>query len=157
MQIEQERKSTSVDVHDEPEALGHQMHHSPQCQLVVPSNSSSSTSPSSPISSTSPLPPSRSSSRLRDQSTSQTSIFYVRNPVGSSESVNHESSSQCESTKSSLRGRKNSSQGNSVDRAHSRGSLELSDGSSVKHGSRRPRYVTLLFLTRRDPVPFFVF
>ncbi|XP_011304048.1 rabphilin-3A isoform X1 [Fopius arisanus] len=137
--IEPQPKRTSSEVHEQPETLGHlQVHHTPQCQLIVPNNSSSSTSPSSPISSTSPLPPSRSSSRLRDQSTSQTSIFYVRNAVGSSESVNHESSSQCESTKSSLRGRKSSSQGNSVDRAHSRGSLEFSDGSSIKHGSRRP-------------------
>ncbi|XP_015111135.1 rabphilin-1 isoform X2 [Diachasma alloeum] len=151
VQIEAEPKRTSADVHEEPETLGHhQTHHPPQCQLVVPSNSSSSTSPSSPISSTSPLPPSRSSSRLRDQSTSQTSIFYVRNPVGSSESVNHESSSQCESTKSSLRGRKGSSQGNSVDRAHSRGSLEFSDGSSVKHGSRRPSDSTLQYQQQRE-------
>ncbi|XP_063993337.1 rabphilin-1 isoform X2 [Diachasmimorpha longicaudata] len=151
VQIEPEPKRSPADMHDEPESLvHHQAHHPPQCQLVVPSNSSSSTSPSSPISSTSPLPASRSSSRLRDQNTSQTSTFYVRNPVGSCESVNHESSSQCESSKSSLRGRKSSSQGNSVDRAHSRGSLELSDGSSAKHGSRRPSDSTLQYQQQRE-------
>ncbi|KAK0162776.1 hypothetical protein PV327_006522 [Microctonus hyperodae] len=128
-------------------------------QLIVPIISSTLTSPTSPLS---PLSPSRSSNRLRDQrdkmttgsGSSQSSTFLRQFAIGSSESVDRESTDSGTKKKQSCQSVSGNSSNDKINQIRGVGStLESTDPTSSRYhatASRRQSDSTLQYQQRQQ-------